>query len=49
MEKVTAKIGAENYKTVITSPTLEFITDMPIDEGGQNLGPKPKELLAAAL
>ena len=49
MEKVKATIGAENYKTVITSPTSEFITDMPIDEGGQNLGPKPKELLAAAL
>src|SRR5690606_37449236 len=49
MEKVTAKIGAENYKTVISSPTSEVITDMAIDEGAQNLGPKPKELLAAAL
>ncbi len=49
MAKVTAKIGAENYKTIITSPTSEFVTDMPIDEGGQNLGPKPKELLVAAL
>lgn len=49
MEKVTAKISIENYKTVITSPTSEFISDMPIDEGGQNLGPKPKELLVAAL
>ena len=49
MEKVTATIGTENYKTVITSPTSEFISDMPIEEGGQNLGPKPKELLAAAL
>lgn len=49
MEKVTASIGTEKYKTVITSPTSEFITDMPIEEGGQNLGPKPKELLAAAL
>lgn len=35
MEKVTAKIGAENYKTVVTSPTSEFITDMPIDEIGR--------------
>jgi len=42
MEKVTAKIGSENYKTVVTSATSEFITDMPIDEGGQNMGPKPK-------
>lgn len=49
MEKVSAKIGSENYKTVITSPTSEFITDMPEAEGGKNLGPKPKELLAAAL
>lgn len=49
MEKVTATIGSENYKTVITSPTSEFISDMPIEDGGQNLGPKPKELLAAAL
>lgn len=49
MEIVTAKIGAENYKTIITSLTSEFITDMPEEEGGHNLGPKPKELLAAAL
>lgn len=49
MEKVKAHISKENYKTIVTTPTSEFITDMPEDEGGQNLGPKPKELLAAAL
>ena len=49
MEKVTAIIGNENYKTIIKTDTSEFITDMPEAEGGKNAGPKPKELLAAAL
>lgn len=49
MEKVTANIGVDAYKTVIKASASEFITDMSKEEGGQNLGPKPKELLAAAL
>jgi putative redox protein len=49
MEKVTAIIGSENYKTTIKTSSSEFITDMPEDEGGKNTGPKPKELLGAAL
>ena len=49
MEKVTAIIGSENYKTTIKTSSSEFITDMPEAEGGKNTGPKPKELLGAAL
>lgn len=49
MEKVTAHIGKEKYKTVVSSDTTEFIVDMTEEEGGLNLGAKPKELLAASL
>lgn len=49
MEIVKAHIGKEKYKTTITTPTNEFVSDMPEAEGGANMGAKPKELLAASL
>lgn len=49
MEKVQAKINVENYKTTIKTENNEFTTDMPPQEGGGNLGPSPKNLLAASL
>ena len=49
MEHVKAYIGKEKYKTIVSGETAEFIADMTTHEGGQNLGPKPKELLTGAL
>jgi len=49
MEKVHAKIGIEKYKTTIKGKHLEFIADQSENEGGKNLGPSPKELLAGSL
>lgn len=49
MEKVKAHLGQENYKTTIKTEQSEFILDEPEDLGGMNLGPTPKEALAAAL
>src|SRR5690606_10942365 len=49
MEKVHAKIGVQKYKTTIEGKSLTFIADQSVSEGGQNLGPSPKELLAGSL
>lgn len=49
MEKVHAKIGVQKYKTTIKGKNLEFIADQSESEGGMNLGPSPKELLAGSL
>lgn len=49
MEKIKAHIGLDKYKTTLSTENLEFISDQPESEGGTNLGPKPKELLAGAL
>ncbi|HMI06820.1 MAG TPA: OsmC family protein [Flavobacterium sp.] len=49
MTKVTASTGKILYKTEIKSATNTIIADEPVDVGGQDLGFKPGELLAAAL
>lgn len=50
MTKITSSIKTENYKVVISSESgNELIADEPIDNGGQNLGFSPKELLASSL
>lgn len=49
MEKVHAKIGVEKYKTTIEGKSLTFIADQAESEGGMNLGPSPKVLLAGSL
>jgi len=49
MEKVHAQIGKEKYKTNITSNNIAFTADQSESEGGTNLGPSPKQLLAGSL
>jgi putative redox protein len=50
MNKVTAINIGEVYKTNISTETgHHFIVDEPIEEGGQNLGVNPYELLCSAL
>lgn len=46
---VKAKIGKENYRTVVVSDSHNFVIDEPITAGGKDLGPNPGELLSAAL
>lgn len=49
MDKVTAHIGAELYKTEINSATHTMISDEPESAGGMDLGFAPNELLASSL
>lgn len=50
MTQVRATIGKEHYKVNIkTLSGNELIADEPVDNGGQNLGFSPHELLAASL
>lgn len=46
---VKAKIGKENYRTVVVSDSHNFVIDEPVTAGGKDLGPNPGELLSAAL
>lgn len=47
--KVIAKIGKENYRTVVMSDSHHFVADEPLAAGGKDLGPNPGELLNSAL
>ena len=49
MNKITANIGNELYKTEIESETNLIISDEPKSSGGQDLGFAPNELLASSL
>lgn len=49
MAKVTATTGNIKYKTIIQGESHTFLADEPVDLGGQNSGPTPAEMLAAAL
>ena len=49
MQKVTAVIGQQNYRTEIKNATNTLIADESVEAGGQNLGFAPRELLAASL
>lgn len=50
MVKVTSVIGQQAYKVDIKAEGgTNLVSDEPVSNGGQNLGPSPKELLAAAL
>jgi putative redox protein len=49
MNKITANIGTELYKTEIESETNMIISDEPKSSGGQDLGFAPNELLASSL
>lgn len=46
---VKARIGKENYRTVVVSDSHNFVIDEPMTAGGKDLGPNPGELLSAAL
>lgn len=50
MVKVSSAIGQQAYKVDIKAEGGNtLVSDEPVSNGGQNLGPSPKELLAAAL
>lgn len=50
MIKVTSAIRQQAYKVDIKAEGgTTLVSDEPVSNGGQNLGPSPKELLAAAL
>ena len=50
MAKITSTIGKTLYKIEITSPSGNtLIADEPLENGGQNSGFSPKELLASSL
>ncbi len=50
MAKVSSHIGKELYRTEIASPGgSTLIANEPIENGGQNKGLSPTELLAASL
>ena len=50
MVKVSSAIGQQAYKVDIKAEGgTTLVSDEPVSNGGQNLGPSPKELLAAAL
>ncbi|HCN82675.1 MAG TPA: osmotically inducible protein OsmC, partial [Sphingobacteriaceae bacterium] len=50
MIQIKAGIGLEPYKIEIKSATGNIlIADEPVENGGQNKGFSPKELLASAL
>lgn len=46
---VSARIGNDTYKTVLTTDTHEVIADEPIDVGGADTGPSPGDLLRMSL
>jgi putative redox protein len=49
MISVNAIIGNTAYTTTIDYQTGSFISDEPVESGGNNLGPSPMHLLAASL
>jgi putative redox protein len=46
---VSAEIGNDQYKTVITTDTHEFLSDEPVDNGGKDLAPSPGDFLRTSL
>lgn len=49
MQKVTATIYKDHYRTVLTSDTNQIIADEPLSVGGKDQGFSPDELLASSL
>jgi putative redox protein len=49
MQKVSATIFKEHYRTVLTSDTNQIIADEPVSVGGTDQGFSPDELLASSL
>lgn len=49
MAHVKASIGKAAYPTTIQAGRHTLMTDEPVSSGGQDVGPTPSDLLAAAL
>lgn len=49
MQKVTATIHQDHYKTLLQSDTNNIFADEPVSMGGTDKGFSPDELLASAL
>jgi len=49
MQKVSATIHLEHYKTILQSDTNNILADEPLTVGGKDLGFSPDELLASSL
>jgi putative redox protein len=49
MDKITANITKEHYKTILQSNRHTFFADEPENVGGTDKAPTPKELLISAL
>lgn len=47
--QVTAEIGTEHYRTLLRTASNQIVADEPLDNGGQDAGLNPGELLAASL
>lgn len=46
---VSAVIGLDQYKTILTTDTHTIVGDEPIDNGGKDLGPHPGDFLRMSL
>lgn len=49
MANIHGCIGKDHYKTILASSTNSIVADEPKDNGGEDLGLSPSELLASAL
>lgn len=47
--KILAGIGREHYASRVNIRNHQLITDEPLDNGGQDLGPTPTELILSGL
>lgn len=47
--QVSVSIGRERYETTIKVQQHVIVADEPLDAGGTDLGPSPKELLLSSL
>jgi putative redox protein len=46
---ISATIGSDHYKTVVTTDTHVITADEPIDNGGKDRGPHPGDFLRMSL
>jgi putative redox protein len=46
---VSAVVGQDHYKTMVTTDTHSIIADEPLDNGGKDLGPHPGDFLRMSL